>query len=58
MIENQEELRVALEKIHHQEENMKPMETANLEELQSQVKCAFTCTAEFIVTSVEVQILI
>ncbi|XP_029618652.1 centromere-associated protein E isoform X11 [Salmo trutta] len=38
MIENQEELRVALEKIHHQEENMKPMETANLEELQSQLK--------------------
>ncbi|KAK6306444.1 hypothetical protein J4Q44_G00233690 [Coregonus suidteri] len=38
MIENQEELRVALEKIHHQEENMKPMETANLEELQSQMK--------------------
>ncbi|XP_038868858.1 centromere-associated protein E [Salvelinus namaycush] len=38
MIENQEELRVALEKIHHQEENMKPTETANLEELQSQMK--------------------
>ncbi|XP_024294621.1 centromere-associated protein E isoform X4 [Oncorhynchus tshawytscha] len=38
MIENQEELRVALEKIYHQEENMKPTETANLEELQSQMK--------------------
>ncbi|XP_045559050.1 centromere-associated protein E isoform X6 [Salmo salar] len=38
MIGNQEELRVALEKMHHQEENMKPMETANLEELQSQLK--------------------
>ncbi|XP_055742770.1 centromere-associated protein E isoform X2 [Salvelinus fontinalis] len=38
MIENQEELRVALEKIHHQEENMKLTETANLEELQSQMK--------------------
>nr|XP_046206560.1 centromere-associated protein E isoform X6 [Oncorhynchus gorbuscha] len=37
MIENQEELRVPLEKIYHQEENMKPTETANLE-LQSQMK--------------------
>ncbi|XP_052334724.1 centromere-associated protein E isoform X2 [Oncorhynchus keta] len=38
MIENQEELRVPLEKIYHQEKNMKPTETANLEELQSQMK--------------------